>query len=153
MDMDIDRDVRLVGSALKELFEACKKMLDAANCVPRPRARTFYLAPGVWWPACWDGETKWFVIESEKESWSMKGEGPSYCLYVAERFIREYCYQQPRLVLRLLRRIQAATAWCHARAEGRKRMVEEILRQQNRAVETLEAEAALAALKKNINGQ
>ena len=54
----------------------------------------------------------------------------------------------PRRLLRALRRIEAATAWCYARAEGRKRMAEEILRQQAKARETLEAEAAIRALRR-----
>ena len=58
------------------------------------------------------------------------------------------CGHQPRKVLRCLRRIQAATAWCYARAEGRKRAAEEILRQQQGAADTLKAEAAMQALGK-----
>lgn len=46
----------------------------------------------------------------------------------------------PRDILRALRRIQAATAWCRARREGQRRAMEEVERQQAQAVEALEAE-------------
>jgi hypothetical protein len=42
----------------------------------------------------------------------------------------------------------AAAAWCRARAEGRRRMAQEILRQQARALETIENERAMQALGK-----
>lgn len=60
--------------------------------------------------------------------------------------IADVCGWQPRRMLRALRRIQAATAWCQARAAGRQRAAAEILRQQAGAAAMIEAEAALVAL-------
>lgn len=52
----------------------------------------------------------------------------------------------PRRVLRCLRRIQAATAWCRARQAGQQRAAAEIARQQAPWVDQLAAEAAGRAL-------
>jgi hypothetical protein len=65
----------------------------------------------------------------------------------AEQILKLLGYQ-PRNVLRALRRIQAATAWCQARAQGRRRAAREILHQQRAAAAILEAEVAIRALQK-----
>ena len=66
--------------------------------------------------------------------------------FVAYHDILELTGRQPRKLLRALRRIEAATAWCHARMASRQRMAEEILRQQAAYDETLQAELAMQAL-------
>ncbi len=43
-------------------------------------------------------------------------------------------------------RLRQAAAWCRARVEGRRRAAREILRQQGRDLEALEAEAAIRSL-------
>lgn len=53
---------------------------------------------------------------------------------------------QPRLILRALRRVENIVAWCEARRQGRLRSSQEILRQQAKAVSTLNILAAEDAL-------
>jgi hypothetical protein len=51
---------------------------------------------------------------------------------------------QPRLILRAVRQLEAATAWCNARVAGLERADAELHRQQARVVEVLQAMADLA---------
>jgi hypothetical protein len=53
---------------------------------------------------------------------------------------------KPRLVLRAIRRIEAATAWAQRRAEGRGRQAEHILAAQAGAQEQIDAMAVLDAI-------
>lgn len=139
----------VLSSALMELGAAIRELLaptEPSTSLPQPRF--FYLVDGrVVWPFCdRTGEVRWSELEIDGTyDWFTS---PASAERAARRLI-ELAGYQPRKILRTLRRIQAATAWCRARAEGRKRMAQEILRQQGRAVEALEAEAALAALGRN----
>jgi len=137
---------KLLASALTELCEAqellVKKTVPGTDL---PRFRRFVFAQKkdelVYWPAVFkDGmvASSYFSCEGK---YVYASAGP-----VAE-YILDLTGLQPRLVLRALRRIQAAAAWCVARTEGRKRAAEEILRQQKRFLDILEAEEALAAIK------
>lgn len=128
----------LIAAALDDLNKAQKAMRQqTAPKTPLPRPRIFIVAPGWEWPRGDDYE----VFRVNKNSYE--------CITWSdvENRIINACGNQPRQILRALRRIQAATAWCEARAEGRQRQAEEILRQQQKAVEALEAEAAMLALK------
>ena len=124
----------LVTAALEDLNSAAEKMVaQTTPATPMPRPRIFIICETVSWPflrsdssPCWDRVA---TINSSTSN------------------IIVCCKKQPRLILRAIRRIQAATAWCKARTEGRRRQAEEILRQQSAAVEALEAEAAMLALK------
>jgi hypothetical protein len=136
-----------IAAAIQQLRDAAKGLVrqSVTPPTPLPRARVFYIAPGVQWPG-------------PKHS----GPHPFYCMgipspdgevypislwdgNVTER-IGGICQWQPREVLRAVRRLEAAAAWCRARAEGRRRAAQEIVRQQARAMETLEARAAVRAM-------
>ena len=141
--MEIGETERLMGIvsvAIKDLSAANKELANNIRPhVPLPRPKIFFIPPGYSWPYRGDWEHIWD---------NGKGGGlylgfPTAC---AERICSAAGYQ-PRKILAALRQIQAATAWCKARTEGRKRMAQEILKQQAAAVEALEAEAAIAALK------
>lgn len=133
--------VPIISAALADLEEAVNKIKqNTSPATPLPRVRRFEIVAGkITWPNQDDlrsialGKTTLFLGD-----WNR--------IYACKTLL-EACEYQPRLILRALRRIQAATAWCEARAEGRQRAAEEILRQQARAVEALEAEAAMLALK------
>ena len=118
----------LVTAALEDLNSAAEKMVaQTTPATPMPRPRIFIICETVSWP----------FLRSDS----------SPCRDRIASKIVVGCKKQPRLILRAIRRIQAATAWCKARTEGRRRQAEEILRQQSAAVEALEAEAAMLALK------
>jgi len=55
------------------------------------------------------------------------------------RKICEACGYQPAKILKVIRRIDAAIEWCKRRTEGRKRAAEEILKQQTKAIDILNA--------------
>jgi hypothetical protein len=133
--------VPIISAALADLEAAANKMKQNTSPVtPLPRVRRFEIVAGkITWPNQ-DELRSMFALGKTTflGDWNRK--------YVIKNII-EACGGQPRLILRALRRIQAATAWCEARAEGRQRAAEEILRQQARAVEALEVEAAMLALK------
>jgi len=138
---------RLVEAALQELWGGINKLMEPTACaVPMPRPRVFSFAPTIIWPEQKRDGVVWKKAKQEEEVYSYSLNFNSDIDRLSKVIINK-CGGQPRLILRALRRIQAATAWCYARAEGRRCMAEEILRQQARAVEALEAEAALAALK------
>jgi len=137
---------KLLESALAALDRAVDQLKQ--NTVPStamPRPRVFRITRNVVWPQVGDTGTYWKIIyfEASNSSRSIEYE---YKHHETAKTIARSCGYQPRKILRALRRIEAATAWCYARAEGRKRAAEEILRQQKSAVEALEAEAALQAL-------
>lgn len=133
--------VPIISAALADLEAAANKMKqNTSPATPLPRVRRFEIVAGkITWP-------------NQDDLRSMFALGKTTFLGDWNRIracktLLEACEYQPRLILRALRRIQVATAWCEARAEGRQRQAEEILRQQAKAVEALEAEAAMLALK------
>lgn len=141
---------KTISAALKELFSAAKNMQQEIRpSVPMPRPRKFEICRSisadvvVEWPNIYDRFTNWLGVSIKKGDIRNVYWDPQT---LAVRIVR-YCNYQPRKILRALYRIQAATAWCEARLEGRKRAAEEILRQQQASLETLEAEAVLLAIK------
>lgn len=113
--------------------------------------RRFVFAPGVVWPERSEADVSIYSQgKTRRESGWKIGEIEHY-KGTRERVAELICYAckwQPRLILRAVRRIEAATRWCEARAAGRKRAAEEILRQQAEAEEKLAAMAAIDAMAK-----
>lgn len=135
---------KLLESAITALDRAVNQLeQNTVPSTPMPRHRVFHITHNIVWPVVWNGKPRWKTIRISKHStYSIEYE----CKKIASNIV-ESCGYQPRKILAVLRRLQAATAWCEARAEGRRRMAEEILRQQANAVEALNAEAAMLALK------
>lgn len=75
------------------------------------------------------------------------GYGSFQAKILAQMLVNE-CKAQPRKILKVFYKIASTERWCLARAEGRKRAAQEILRQQDRAVRTLETLEALRVLGK-----
>jgi len=140
------KEEKILSAALYGLYEAAKELMELPEelpVVPLPRERKFLFAPEIIWPGA-----DFVTIDCNREGYSPRGYRLRWSddrKFVAQSIV-EKAKNQPRSVLRALRRIQAATAWCYARAEGRKKQAEEVLRQQSKAVEALEAEAALLVL-------
>jgi len=137
----VERYSKLIESAIVALNRAVDQLKQ--NTVPgtaMPRPRVFHITRNVVWP---NNDPGWKTIRFEE---SGRSRWLNYCPADLAAMIVKSCGYQPRKILAALRRLQAATAWCYARAEGRKRAAEEILRQQKSALEVLEAEAALQAL-------
>ena len=119
---------------LHEAANGLRKKIVPRTPLPRPRA--FWIVPGqVAWP-----------YQDDLDRVSVRGYGEVCTTARTAERIAELCGFQPRRILRALRRIQAAEAWCRARIEGRRRAAEEIVRQQARAVSVLEAEIAMGKL-------
>lgn len=143
--MDSKQLEKLLASALKDLKVAVNKMTsDTIPSTPLPRPRGFLIVKDWYFPRYEPNYIYWGQLG---RGWPIKYRNHLYVDEDAAQNIIRACEGRPRLILRALRRIQAATAWCEARAEGRRRQAEEILRQQAKAVETLDAEAAMLALK------
>ena len=137
--MNNDKVTKLVLRALEKLAKADADLhswhTKPATSVPRRREFVF-AAKGehrVSWPGRSPGHYRTIMY-------------PDGTDYTAYHDILELTGRQPRKLLRALRRIEAATAWCHARVASRQRMAEEILRQQAAYDETLQAELAMQAL-------
>ena len=133
---------KMLIQALIQLNYAVEHLKTERKPVPpMPRPHIVHICEGVTWPDIEQG-TRWNMIKTcDKVIYFSRASN----LNAAEKILNN-CGHQPRKILRALRRIQAATTWCYARAEGRKRQSEEILRQQASAVEALESEAAMQAL-------
>mgnify|MGYP000210771856 CR=1 FL=1 len=140
----------LVLQALADLRSAMEDLCQPLEPdVPLPRFRRFQLIENIEWPYVDpDGITDPSRIGAP-ERWDYY-----YYLPCSPKDTRSAsisaiigaCRDRPARILRVIRRIEAAAAWCRARAEGRRRAAEEILRQQAKALETLEAMAAQEAL-------
>lgn len=142
--MDQKTATRLLQAALVQLLDAARRLenLETDPKVPRPRPRTFYFGAGWRWPSRKHG-----VAWDTAERWDGGHVGGILGLYWLAPSLWNDLGGQPRRVLRALRRIQAATAWCEARMEGMRQAAAEIVRQQQAAEDALQAEAALQALK------
>lgn len=105
-----------------------------------PRPRFFRITDSITWPLIDEGQVDWMTVWIDGIGCCGLG-SPSL-----PRVIAEECRYRPRLVLRAIRRIQAAAAWCRRRKEGREREAMEILRQQRKWIEALEVEAAMRSL-------
>ena len=142
----------VIVAALKDLGTAADGLKRGTfPATPLPRPKIIHFVGRYSWPKLYDlhhGGVCFLTISSgEAFSDTMPLiHSTRERLRLAENIITE-CKHQPRLILRTLRRIQAATAWCETRTEGRNRAAAEILRQQSAAVEALEAEATMLALK------
>ncbi len=144
--MNTNEYQKILISALEELNHAADLLMKhTAPITPLPQHRIFKIYAGITYPNLDpNGLPLYKEIRPTRDKYATNL--GYYSVRIADEILA-VCKHQPRLILRALRRIQAATAWCEARAEGRKRMAEEILRQQANAVEALNAEAAMLALK------
>ena len=137
-------ETKLIQDALRDLLRAAEALIaDTYPRTPLPRPRKFELCKGISWPAENNRQPKNFtcVIVSQSVIRSLWAD-----MYDVSARVEARC-QTPHEVSAAIRSIQAATAWCEARTAGRQRQAQEILRQQARYVEELEAEEALRALK------
>lgn len=130
-------DLQKAGSALEEATVPQTNM---------PRPRIFEITDSITWP--------YIATDENKIYWQNIQVGARRGLYYistgdVSRYIGDTCGWEPRKVLRAVRRLQAAAAWCRARADGRQRMAQEIVRQQSRAVEKLKAELTVVLLSQN----
>lgn len=145
-DNNSERNKKILSNAIDGLRKAINEMERATFPeVPLPRPRKFRLTDGCWWPYIYRDYCdfrKWCYYRND-------GSIISYQIhdYVGLEILISKCGNQPRKVERLIRQIEAATLWCYARVEGRHKMADEIVRQQRRWEECLEARATLEVLK------
>lgn len=137
----------LIDAAVNDLLEAASGLeKQTVPATALPRGREFVIASTVTWPG-WRGNHtlprgKVYMYQHFRLNHDERNE------HNASLTITRATEGQPRKVLRALRRIQAATAWCQARTAGRQRQAQEILRQQAGAAEILEAEAVMHSMKR-----
>jgi len=139
--------IRLIQAALCELKEAAQKMVeDTVPATPLPRPRRFVFVRGVEYPYInKKGEPNWESVKVGGNEGYLPGSISYYCNVTHDIAARTQF--KPRNVLRAIRRIQAATEWCKARHKGRLRAAKEVVKQQKKAYEILEAELAINNLK------
>lgn len=131
--------VNIIAHALERLSTAWRAANEHGHPEGRlSRVRKFFVAPDALWPYDYNSiETGIRIPYKEWEAASIFriNKYP----YESAEAICASCKWQPRLILRSLRRIESAIRWCEARAAGRKRAAEEILRQQKAAAEKRES--------------
>jgi len=142
--MEYDEYAELIRAALCDLRTAALLVdTNTKPTTPAPRPRQFAFSPHVLWPAIVANRVYWHHVRCPFGSFPL----PSGVLDVSVSVeIMKDCGHQPRLVLRALRRIQAATAWCMARRQGRLRAAAQIMQAQQRHAEVLDAEATMRRL-------
>lgn len=135
-----------VRAALGDLEAAVEELIkETTPPVPLPRPRVFEIAPDITWPYREEKKIKWKGIYIPCQSpWEFSNRNLHSARTAKE--ICQACRWRPRLVVRAIRRIEAAAAWCRRRAEGRRRAAKEILQQQRDALKKLQARTALREL-------
>lgn len=144
---DVQQYKELIELALKELVNAAEELTtETSPTTPLPRFREFIFIEKneekVSWPGRdWEGYylPEYFYTPIDKACSNIN----ITCISILR-----LSGGQSRLILKALRRIQAATEWCKARTEGRKRAAEEIRKQQQKFADELDAEIVFSALKK-----
>ncbi len=145
---------QLLEDALGELISAVGELVKPTYPeTPLPRRARVFRIESFTWP-CYQ------VIDNESLLWGMMshslptgyfalrgsvGGRPSASLVA---MLLKQCGYQPARVLHAAKQIRAAAEWCRRRAAGRRRHAEEILRQQWKAAEEIDADIALIALSK-----
>jgi len=157
MNVDVLKDIvfrELLEVNLRQLDRVVQDLLEpTVPQTPLPPPRQFLLLCDEHWEITWPGTPPAADYGVTNWHWAVvRHEGRVKARYIADpplvRDILNATGCQPRAILRVVRRIQAAIAWTAARRAGRERMAQEILRQQRAAVETLEAEYILQRLAK-----
>lgn len=142
------------------------KLLDAANAMvadtfpltplPRPREFIFFEAANgarVAWPCLRRHRAQHSLVHAYRSFEYFSTVPPYHRAWGThpESIARAIVFvngSQPKDVLRALRMMQAAIAWCKARKKGRERHAQEILRQQAFALEAINLESIMVALSK-----
>ncbi len=109
MYFDRHRHQGLIGASIYKLATAVYKLLDVMGDCPNIRPKVFQIADGVSWPLEQHGQY-WFGF--------MRIGGRARPLEDSVWRIMDCVPGDPRSVLRVQRRIQAAIAWCEARRLG-----------------------------------
>lgn len=148
---DLRRQMRaLVRSCLEELAgEIANVAIIKPPCLTldhfRPRIFTF--APGITWPRIdgSSGKPEWYFVNMPDNSrYSLSSRDNQS--YLALR-ICELCGFLPSRVMGAVRSIKAARAWLRKRADGSIRHGTEIMKQHQRYIAEIEAEAVVRSLK------
>ncbi len=139
--------IDLINKEVASLEQAIGDMLaDTFPQTSPPRPRFFAITPTIIWPFRGKKSTD---IEWKSVAYTADGckESIGLTSYIFRDIILEYC-TSPTRGLRVLMQLQAARAWCQARAEGRRRAAQEVLRQQRASIEKLQAIQVLETMGK-----
>ncbi len=121
--------INLLNKEVARLEQAISDMLNPTfPQTPLPRPRFFAITPTIIWPFQEKNGTKilWASVAHTDGGRRESVDLPSPQFW---DIMWEYC-TSPTRGLRVLMRLQAARAWCQARAEGRRRAAQEVLRQR-----------------------
>ena len=127
--------------AAQKLGRLGKSLEEQNGDTPRPlpaRPRIFYFTPNICWPVIDnDGKAQYQLIQANDDVIDL--------YYWAGDAVQAICRDTDNHT-RVLRRLEAAIRWTEARIAGQQRAGEEIMRQQSKAMQWLEAEDALRLL-------
>ena len=144
-----DAMVELFADALERVGKARRELMqDTVPPTPLPRFRYFRLTGSGWYveyPASNERGEPWYetirvVRRSSSHTVNLYSNAPANL----KRFVDMVGYS-PASIVRLVRWLESIERWMLARAEGRRRHAQEILRQQQHATD--EFERMLTALK------
>ncbi len=143
-DADKKAMLTLVAQALHEIGQATLELYSTTTTPPvrPPRPRRFELGGGLYWPRREGREPSWHTLGGPQGVRIQTGYELGEAQTEAAEALCEHLRWRPRAILRAVRRMQAATAWCRKRKEGMQREAANILRQQAGAVRLMSAEVA-----------
>lgn len=143
-DKIAEQILRAVQASLAELAGEAAAMLEYTRPhTPLPEPEPFTFAGFLWPDAAADGVCYMCAVRKGARYYINTARDRD----LAARWICDDCGWRPADILAAVRQIQAAAAWCRAKAEERRRLAEEILRRQADALSELLAEAAVEALR------
>ncbi len=116
----------LVAEVLDDLWKAAQGLSAHISAMPSSflRPHKFEICHDICWPWVDRGMTNFYTVAITNDNHVLP-----VALHSASSNIMRRC-QTPRDMIVAIRRIQAATAWCEARAAGRLRQAQEVLRQR-----------------------
>ena len=142
-----------VVHALDNLVKAERLMIEETTPnTPCPKYRVFEWIPKlISWPAMHNafprksavlGTSYVINISSDKTL----GIGNPHEQKLFAEIIFDLCSRQPSKIVKVIRNIEASTAWCYKRKQGRERMTEAIFKQQKKYYNELEAQLVLKVM-------
>ncbi len=123
---------KLIEDAVRDLSRAANALVAVSYThpwTPIPRPREFRLCREVCWPKIENGEADFLAMYMPSVTPKLRATCKVDWVDEISANIVAQC-TTPHELITALRNIRAATAWCEARAAGRLRQAQEVLRQR-----------------------
>lgn len=127
-----ENEEMLIEDAVRDLSRAANALVAVSYThpwTPIPRPREFRLCMEVYWPKIENGDVDFLAMYMPSVSSKLRATCKVDRVdYISANIVAQ-C-RTPHELITALYNIRAATAWCEARAAGRLRQAQEVLRQR-----------------------